>query len=381
MTEDASSIPRFMVCPYCGSMHKDHLPEICEHCHGRLDPESREHTRADLGPWFVRSVDRPFSPGMRFETLVRQMGLGRIRSTDVVRGPTTSQFWTVARKVPGLSHHFGLCHACQAPASAEDEGCRACGVSFRVSLDRDRMGLGGDGAQTSAFGDTANVRSMPQQSVSPSVDATAESSVPTEELNSRTSTQLRRELLAARRRQNALHWLVGALVLGVLGLLVLQELKSPGTPQLESSPPPAPAPAPSPSKSIPKVPSSSGSKLPAVPTKAKDTISQKPPVAPNRVSSPPQDDQLSLDDALRLYQRAIDTSRSPEARQAELGGLEVELVSLVASASPERKAQWQTLENLVRQAITDLQAELRLAPEVSKATFRNSPEVGLHLLR
>ena len=63
-------------------MHKDHLPEICEYCHGRLDPESREQTRADLGPWFVRSVERPFSPGMRYETLVRQLGLGRIRSTD-----------------------------------------------------------------------------------------------------------------------------------------------------------------------------------------------------------------------------------------------------------------------------------------------------------
>ena len=88
---------------------------------------------------------------------------------------------TVALKVPGLSHHFSFCYACRFPASAEDEGCRACGVSFRVSLDRDRMGLGGDGAQTSAFGDTANVRSMPQQSVSPSEDAVAESSVPTEE--------------------------------------------------------------------------------------------------------------------------------------------------------------------------------------------------------
>ena len=38
---------------------------------------------------------------------------------------------------------------------------------------------------------------------------------------------------------------------------------------------------------------------------------------------PPQDDQLSLDEALRLYQCAVDTSRSLEARQAELGGLEV----------------------------------------------------------
>ena len=372
MTEDASSIPRFMVCPYCGSMHKDYLPDICEHCHGRLDPESREHTRDDLGPWFVRNVDRPFSPGMRFETLVRQMGLGRIRSTDVVRGPTTSQFWTVARKVPGLSHHFGLCHACQAPASAEDEGCQACGVSFRVSLDRDRMGFGGDGAHASAFVDATHDRPIPNTPVSTSEDAAPNLSALTEEIGSRTSTQLRRELLAARRRQNGLHWLVGALVLGVLALLVLQELKSPGTVPPEPSAPSVPPPAPSPPKSIPSAPLASGSKLAATPIEVSDTRPQVLPTAPVRASSPPQD-QLSFDDALRLYQRAVDTTRSPQKRQAELGGLEVELVSLVASASPERKAQWQTLENLVRQAITDLQAELRLAPEASRVTFPSSP--------
>ena len=73
---------------------------------------------------------------------------------------------------------------------------------------------------------------MTQQSGSPPEDAEPEFPVPTEERSSRTSTQLRRELLAARRRQNALHRLVGALVLGVLALLVLQELKSPGTAQL-----------------------------------------------------------------------------------------------------------------------------------------------------
>ena len=380
MNENTSNIPRFMVCPYCGSMHKDHLPEICEHCHGRLDPESREHTRADLGPWFVRSVDRPFSPGMRYETLVRQMGLGRIRSTDVVRGPTTSQFWTVARKVPGLSHHFGLCHACQAPASAEDEDCRACGVSFRVTLDRDRMGLGGDGAQASAFEDAANVRPMPQKPALPSEDAAPESSASTEEPSARTSTLLRRELLAARRRQNALQWLVGALVLGVLALLVLQELKSPLAVSPEPSAPPAPTPAPNPPKLTPTAPSASGSKLAVDPMEAPDTRPQALPTASDRALST-QEDKMSLDDALRLYQRAVDTSRSPQTRQAELGALEFELVSLVASASPGRKTQWQTLQNLVRQAITDLQAELRLAPEASKATFRNSPEVGLRLLR
>ena len=365
MTENSSSIPRFMVCPYCGSMHKDHLPEVCEHCHGRLDPESREQTRADLGPWFVRSVDRPFSPGMRYETLVRQVGLGRIQSTHVVRGPTTSQFWTVARKVPGLSHHFGLCHACQAPASPEDEVCQACNASFRVTLDRDRMGLGSDDVQASAFMESSSPEAGSDQPhvAPPASPSLGEASGPG------TSNQLRRELLAARRRQNALHWLVGALVLGVLALLVLQELKSP-VPVASASSSPLPEPAPS-------------SVIPATPVDAVPKIKPEPiaPPASTGTEDPspigdavlPEEGKMSLEEALLLYQRAVDTSRSPLTRQAELGGLEVELVSLVDAASPERSAQWQTLSSLVRQAIMDLQAELRLAPEASRATSPNSP--------
>ena len=349
-------------------MHKDFLPEICEHCHGRLDPKSREHTRADLGPWFVRSVDRPFSPGMRYETLVRQMGLGRIRSTDVVRGPTTSQFWTVARKVPGLSHHFGLCHACQAPASAQDEACAACGSSFQVTLDRDRMGLRLDHPQTSASGDgsQSGVTSGPPAD---QVEVVLSDFLPTEDPKSRTSSQLRRELLAARRRQNALNWLVGVLVLGVMALIVLQEIKSPGP--APSVPPPTP-PAPAPQQSEPKSTTTSEAKSSSSPKADFPSNPRAILPSPTDTDSPPEP-QISLEDAVRLYQRAVDTNRSPQTRQAELGALEVELVSLVASASPERKAQLQTLENLVRQAITDLQAELRLAPEASRATFPNSP--------
>ncbi len=369
MTESVSSIPRFMVCPYCGSMHKDHLPEICEYCHGRLDPESREQTRADLGPWFVRSVERPFSPGMRYETLVRQLGLGRIRSTDVIRGPTTSQFWTVARKVPGLSHHFGLCHACQAPATSQDESCSACGVSFRVTLDRDRMGLGGDDAQASAFAEASDLRSIPKHAASPPEVADLDFPKTAEEESSpRTSSQLRRELVAARRRQNVLHWLVGAMVLGVLALLVLQELKSPVAVSPATPAPPSATNSPT---LTPAAPTASSSKLAESAIDAPVGVVQQIPPVP---TSPVPDEPLSLDDALRLYQRAIDTSRSAQIRQAELGGLEVELASLVASAPSERRAQWQTLENLVRQAITDLQAELRLAPEASRATCPHSPE-------
>ncbi len=348
-------------------MHKDHLPEVCEHCHGRLDPESREQTKADLGPWFVRSTDRPFSPGMRYETLVRQVGLGRVQSTHVVRGPTTNQFWTVARKVPGLSHHFGLCHACQAPASSEDEVCQACNASFRVTLDRDRMGLGLDDVQSSAF---MEAPSPPADTASGQFDvATSDSPPLVEDSGTRTSNQFRRELLAARRRQNALHWLVGALVLGVLALLVLQELKTP------AAVPPAPS-LPSPESASFTVPPAttvdSGPKPDPAPLKLPSIAGTEDPSPPSEAILP-EEGKISLEEALLLYQRAVDTSRSPQTRQAELGGLEVELVSLVDSASPERRAQWQTLENLVRQAIMDLQAELRLAPEAPRVTSPNSP--------
>ena len=368
MKENASNIPRFIVCPYCGSMHKDHLPDVCQHCNGPLDPESREQTKRDLGPWFVQNVSRPFAPGMRFEKLLRCVSEGKIRPLDVVRGPTTSQFWTVARKVPGLSHHFGLCHACQAPASPEDKACLACGASFRVSLDRDLMGLGGDGAQASAFEDPVNVRSMPHEPGSPTKDSSPDSLVPTEELNSRTSTQLRRELLAARRRQNALHWLLGILVLGVLTLLVLQELKSPVSVVPEPSEPPAP----SPSNLTPEAPSASASNLAVDPIEVFESSPLEPLPAFDLASSI-QDDQLTLDDALRLYHGAVDANRSPETRQAELGALKVEIAPLVASASADQRIEWETLASLVRQAIMDLQAELRLSPEASKATFPNNP--------
>ena len=368
MKENASSVPRFMVCPYCGSMHKDHLPDVCQHCNGPLHPDSREQTKRDLGPWFMRDTSRPFAPGMRYEKLLRCVSEGKIRPTTVVRGPTTSQFWTVARKVPGLSHHFGLCHACQAPASPEDEACLACGASFRISLDRDRMGLGNGGAQVSAIKDAANVRPMPQQSETPSEAAATNSPVPTEELASRTSTQIRRELLAARRRQNALHWLLGILVLGVLTLLVLQELKSP----VAVVPLPSEPPAPSPSNLTPEAPSASASNLAVDPIEVFESSPLEPLPASDSASSI-QDDQLTLDDALRLYHGAVDANRSPETRQAELGALKVEIAPLVASASADQRIEWETLASLVRQAIMDLQAELRLSPEASKATFPNNP--------
>jgi hypothetical protein len=66
---------------------------------------------------------------------------GIVTRTTVVRGPTTRQFWTVARRVPGLAHRLGYCHACDARVDAGDEGCHACGAAFSVYFDRNDLGL------------------------------------------------------------------------------------------------------------------------------------------------------------------------------------------------------------------------------------------------
>jgi hypothetical protein len=94
-----------------------------------------------MGPWFVRDPDRPFRPGCSYETLVQMVERGQVTKYSIVRGPTTRQFWTVARHVPGLAHLLGYCHACDARVDSSHHGCPHCGVPFGAYLDRNYLGL------------------------------------------------------------------------------------------------------------------------------------------------------------------------------------------------------------------------------------------------
>ncbi|MHC4948881.1 MAG: hypothetical protein ACYTG1_11560 [Planctomycetota bacterium] len=59
----------------------------------------------------------------------------------IIRGPTTRQFWTIAKRVPGIAHLLGYCHQCDASVDPGDHGCHACGVPFGAYLDRNFLGL------------------------------------------------------------------------------------------------------------------------------------------------------------------------------------------------------------------------------------------------
>lgn len=94
-----------------------------------------------MGPWFIRDETNPFLPGFSLSTLRQMVRRGRIAPDTVIKGPSTRQFWSYARNVPGVSHLLGACHVCRAAAKPTDAQCAACGASFEIPDDREHLGL------------------------------------------------------------------------------------------------------------------------------------------------------------------------------------------------------------------------------------------------
>lgn len=130
---------KVLICPYCGASQP--AEDFCRACGGLFDDLSRQATHNDMGPWYIRMANRPFQPGCSYETLIRLIERGQIDRHTILRGPTTKQFWTVARRVPGVAHLLGYCHNCDQKVSADDHGCPHCGVPFGAYLDRNHLGL------------------------------------------------------------------------------------------------------------------------------------------------------------------------------------------------------------------------------------------------
>jgi hypothetical protein len=130
---------KVIICPYCGDIQP--LADRCRVCMGLFEPLSRQATHNAMGPWFVRNPNRLFQPGCSYETLVRMIERSQVVKNTIVRGPTTRQFWTIAKRAPGIAHLLGYCHNCDASVDPGDHGCHACGVPFGAYLDRNFLGL------------------------------------------------------------------------------------------------------------------------------------------------------------------------------------------------------------------------------------------------
>ncbi len=130
---------KVVICPYCGEAQSN--SERCRACGGLFEPLSRQATHNAMGPWFLRDPGKPFHPGCSYETMVRMIDRGQLTRYSLVRGPTTKQFWTVARHAPGLAHLLGYCHNCDTSVDPGDHGCHVCGVPFGAYLSRNHLGL------------------------------------------------------------------------------------------------------------------------------------------------------------------------------------------------------------------------------------------------
>lgn len=139
-TDAATDPAPAVVCPYCGAVTP--RAQTCASCGGLFEPLSIQATQNEMGPWFIRDQSNPFQPGCSLQTLRKLAQRGRITPETVIRGPTTRQFWSVARNVRGVAHLLGECQNCHGPAGADEYMCRSCGSVFEAPTDRQRLGVG-----------------------------------------------------------------------------------------------------------------------------------------------------------------------------------------------------------------------------------------------
>ncbi len=130
---------KLILCPYCG--HPQHGGTRCVECGGLFDSLSLKATQVSMGPWFIRDKANPFRPGCAYDVVVRHVRAGKIKPTTVMRGPTTRQFWAVARNVPGVAHLLGYCHNCNHHVQPGDRRCASCGAHFAAVQHRNELGL------------------------------------------------------------------------------------------------------------------------------------------------------------------------------------------------------------------------------------------------
>lgn len=134
-----ASTEKLILCPYCG--HAQYGGERCQACAGLFEPLSRRATQLAMGPWQIRDKNQPFRPGCCYDILKSMAKGGKIKSTTVMRGPTTRQFWSIARNVPGVAHLVGYCHECGNHVSPSDAKCGDCHAIFKEPRERDALGL------------------------------------------------------------------------------------------------------------------------------------------------------------------------------------------------------------------------------------------------
>jgi len=126
------------LCPICGENTPSR--DNCLACGTVFDP-AEAATAISLGPWYIRDTRVPFRPGCSFDHLMKMIEEGRVQETTVMRGPSTQQFWVMAKNVQGVSQQFGSCFKCGAQCSRDQQQCPQCQASLMAPTETNRLGL------------------------------------------------------------------------------------------------------------------------------------------------------------------------------------------------------------------------------------------------
>lgn len=347
-----------VLCPYCGQPTPQGAR--CAHCRGLLDPLSRQATQNAMGPWFLRDPGNPFRPGCSYTTIKEMTARGRIKPESIIRGPSTHQFWSLAKRTPGVSHLLGLCYACHEEVEPTDEICRFCGVSFEIEPDRQRLGL----APVHLLPGQAAPEAIAESSAALDPAATTIGKVPGTEIAALddSAERLVRRLAARLRGQRILVALLSLLAFSALALIgvVIAEnrLAGPrpvstflfGAPPSPPSSPAQPAPSPGPADSPGAVVDASTQSEPgpvdaaASPLAAgrADSTAAEPPAVAAGVEQKPSVDALSPARAL-IDQ---DTEASLSAAIEQLEQIRREQPALADSSRALERAARQRLSQL-----------------------------------
>lgn len=130
---------KILICPYCGETQPE--AASCCACGEGFDGTTRRSRQAMMGPWLVREETHPHHHGIDYAHLARLVAESKITKYTIVRGPTTRQFWTVAKHVPGIAHLLGYCHECDAKFAPPVDECPGCGHEFHAFPERNWLGL------------------------------------------------------------------------------------------------------------------------------------------------------------------------------------------------------------------------------------------------
>jgi hypothetical protein len=130
-------------CVYCGQVI-GRTDERCPHCKVSFSPAVQRASREVMGDWFYLDPRNPSARGVTFETLIKMVEKGRIRTDSIVRGPTTQQDWLYAAEAPRLAKYLGLCPHCFAEAKPEDAYCTRCQLNMNTRLGDPRPGIPAD---------------------------------------------------------------------------------------------------------------------------------------------------------------------------------------------------------------------------------------------